>query len=774
MTWLLCSMLVWLLSSCMKEYDMIISQSGGVSWVKTGDVTVIGYNSATVTGSVDAAVAEDCGGISEFGIVYSTEQYDDWSGGMMVAVSGESASSAGYSVNLADLESGKTYFYAAYARTSDGMCYYGGRKNFVTLPVDIPIPVKPAVISKNVSDFGVVSSVELAGGNVNYEVGFCWKKVDSGYREPVLDYDESVNCGQSTQFEYTIPVEWTENVMFAVRAYIRFYDTSEVAYSQTLYVKKGDESFLSPSVVEVENGTTVTWKATAVNFVLESITEKGFCYSSPGEAEVKVVDATSGNSEFIRASIDNLDTENKFYYIRAYCVANGLTFYGPTAVYGTREPGIYSLEDLIAFRDARNADDNDLSLWRNEENVIKLHADIDMSGVGNWIPIKGISYNEIFDGQGHTLTNFRITAFEEESANYNAYGLFCTNSGTIKNLHIGENSGIDFDYEGGNAALKIGTICGYNESLGIVSGCTSAACVNVESKSNSHVLNLGGIAGDNYGTIDECQYTGSIIGQSTEACLGGIAARSEYGSTLSNCTNEGAVGGNLQSKYIGGIVGYAGQTNIFSCTNTGELKGHATSRSMGGIVGYCVDGYSGEYSLIDMCTNSATISGGNESVGGIAGELNGGVTNSVNSGAIVTSAQYAGSICGQIGSAVNHFVGNENTGTVNGVEGRLIGDDRRPPIVSDVTVVSYTTTTAVVTARILDAGGDSVYEAGIRYSTHEKYVEGTVTGTIENNTITLTLEGLVPGTKYYLWAYASNAFAISESVNSASFTTFIE
>ena len=66
--------------------------------------------------------------------------------------------------------------------------------------------------------------------------------------------------------------------------------------------------------------------------------------------------------------------------------------------------GICSVADLEAFAAAVNTG-SDLSAWQNERGEVVLMADMDMSGVKQFVRIE--NFQGIFDGKGHAIRNWK-------------------------------------------------------------------------------------------------------------------------------------------------------------------------------------------------------------------------------------------------------------------------------------------------------------------------------------------------------------------------------
>lgn len=178
--------------------------------------------------------------------------------------------------------------------------------------------------------------------------------------------------------------------------------------------------------------------------------------------------------------------------------------------------------DLKAFRDKVN---------RGERTACAiLTQNIDLKGE-TWTPIGGADgyttsyYAGTFDGQKHTISNFKI----EASYNFAGFFSYLKDSAHIMNLKIKE--------------------------------------ATISSSKN----NVGGIAGTIIdGTIEKCSFAGSVTNtKSSGGYAGGIAGyignQKTTKPTVKECVNYGAISAN----YAGGITGYAKFANaIDSCYNS--------------------------------------------------------------------------------------------------------------------------------------------------------------------------------------------------------------
>ena len=163
--------------------------------------------------------------------------------------------------------------------------------------------------------------------------------------------------------------------------------------------------------------------------------------------------------------------------------------------------------------------------------TVYLEKDIDLGGM-EWTPIgdyafSRTSFNGVFDGQNHTVSNFNVTEPVKwtEKVTEASYGFFGNVKGTIKNLTI-KNATVN--PEGGRyTAVLVGRL----HNGGKIENC------HVEN-SSATILHwqVGGIVGqNNNGNISGCSVVGSTI--TGKAAVGAIVgmdmAAGEH--TIENC-----------------------------------------------------------------------------------------------------------------------------------------------------------------------------------------------------------------------------------------------
>lgn len=121
-------------------------------------------------------------------------------------------------------------------------------------------------------------------------------------------------------------------------------------------------------------------------------------------------------------------------------------------------------------------------------------------------------------------------------------------------------------------------------SVGTVKNLTVSGTVS----GSSHV---GGIAATSSGTVENCLFDGTVTTSSGSASAGGIVGRASKGNRIVNCVNTGDIKNTCTSYSstlnIGGIVGYTYGT-VENCYSTGNVSARTdrdTNKGIGGIAG---------------------------------------------------------------------------------------------------------------------------------------------------------------------------------------------
>ena len=100
-------------------------------------------------------------------------------------------------------------------------------------------------------------------------------------------------------------------------------------------------------------------------------------------------------------------------------------------------------------------------------------------------------------------------------------------------------------------------------------------------KGNDHV---GGVCGNNAGTITNCYNAGNLTAIESFATIGGICGYNN-GGTIANCYNTGTVTATGQVASVGGVCGCS-TAPISNCYNIGTVTATSSSADISGICGY--------------------------------------------------------------------------------------------------------------------------------------------------------------------------------------------
>ena len=210
----------------------------------------------------------------------------------------------------------------------------------------------------------------------------------------------------------------------------------------------------------------------------------------------------------------------------------------------------------------------------NEEGKtdINITLDTDLTLTGEWTPIGTESqpYTGTFNGKDKTITGLTVN---QEGTNYVGLIGYLGSGGKVQNVVL-EGVQITSDnssgYAGGVAGDSWGTIENCSVS-GSVSGTTFA----------------GGVVGSQWGgSITGCNSSATVKGV---IFAGGIAGETNSGASLTGCYATGDVtveNDGTNNSHAGGVVGYNGGGTLTACYATGSVTGSGSGTVyVGGITG---------------------------------------------------------------------------------------------------------------------------------------------------------------------------------------------
>ena len=319
-------------------------------------------------------------------------------------------------------------------------------------------------------------------------------------------------------------------------------------------------------------------------------------------------------------------------------------------------------------------------------------SDYSDSNDRGWTPIGSSSdrFRAMFNGNGNTISNLMINR-----SGSNRIGLFgyandkaeITNIGLLKvnvigndNVGglVGNNSGTITDsYATGDVEgdSRVGGLVGESENLGTTASIiNSYATVDVESKGEFGVG--GGLVGDNGGTITDSYATGNIDGKDNGVgILGGLV-----GDNSGTITNSYATGNVEGRAALGGLAGSNAGT-ITDSYATGDVEGN--QNQVGGLVGNNTGAITDSYATGDV--------EGASFIGGLAGASNETIERSYATGKVEGKTEGAG---GLVGNNTDTITDSYATGIVEGNArvGGLVGEGFVTPGIPEARITnSYAT-----------------------------------------------------------------------------------
>lgn len=298
---------------------------------------------------------------------------------------------------------------------------------------------------------------------------------------------------------------------------------------------------------------------------------------------------------------------------------------GPVDVNASDLPGDGTQSDPYEISNVSElqAMEDDVDAYYILENDIDASATTDWNGGSGFTPIS--RFNGTLNGTGNVIDGLHsenrggvFSTVEENGAvirvhlrdvnvtdDYNVGGLVGgTNYGTIRNTSVSGTVTGDGTVVGGLAASNAGLIVGSNVS-GSVTG----------------TFQVGGVAGDidKGGVIKDSYATGDITAKNNN--VGGIAGNN--GGVIENSFSTSTVSGNLTDGFnAGGLVGINGKTNTDGTVRvsyaTGSVEGDTY---VGGLVGRNFNG------TVEESYAAGSVEG-NSGVGGLVGRSDGTIVGS--------------------------------------------------------------------------------------------------------------------------------------------------
>ncbi len=338
-------------------------------------------------------------------------------------------------------------------------------------------------------------------------------------------------------------------------------------------------------------------------------------------------------------------------------------------------------------------------------DTYNLMEDLDLTDYGSWDPIGNHSpadFTGVFEGNNHSISNLTISG----GADYRGLFGYITNTGNVSNLILTK-----VNITGGN---YVGGLVG--ENFGTISNCHVTGAGAIDGMSN-----IGGLIGNNNGNVSGASSFVNVT--ATAAGVGGLIGVNQSAAGISGCSASGTVTGAFDN--VGGLIGSnSGGAALTNCTASGKVEGSGTRT--GGLIGYNTG------DVTDCHAIGVSVRGTGDCLGGLVGAQD-----------IAGNINYSDAKCDVEGhtnpvSAVGGLVGGffpitainncHATGNVKGngdVIGGLVGDN-----FANISS-SYATGDVSSSPLASDIGGFLGYNEGNITGTVSNpcYATGNVTGT---------------------------------------------
>lgn len=443
----------------------------------------------------------------------------------------------------------------------------------------------------------------------------------------------AVSCNQKEEKTYMIGADPT--VITDIAANNPSAEVVVVSTDAPYWIATTTEDWISVDPVQGLSGETIVTLTFTSNYKNEGTT------TAPRSGSVKF----SGGMTSVTVNISQLGHE---------------AVIDPSASIG----GIPDLEEFIKFRDAVN-DGNVLTRWTNDNGEIALLADIDLGAYEEWEPVGlvsasgnannaskavGAPFTGVFNGGGHKISNFNVSATLAEGTTWGLFGYI--SNATVKNLEV--EAKVTLSAAGvADAGIVVGTAYGSTIENVKVKGTVKSTGTTASAR-----FAVGGIAGFIFAPDDAT--SGTTLNTTVKGCTADLEVDVDGGSNTAN--------GATCAMY-GGIVAFAtndkgtSRNYIEDCINNGSIKAKVGRCS--GIVPTANGG-----TVVRGCTNNAsqlnTIANGR--IGQIVCNLaaDSGVIDCVNNGDLTTTGNQttAGGLVALLGNASAYVEGGANYGTI--------------------------------------------------------------------------------------------------------------
>ena len=245
---------------------------------------------------------------------------------------------------------------------------------------------------------------------------------------------------------------------------------------------------------------------------------------------------------------------------------------------------------------------------------------------------QGTSFSGVFDGNDNIISHLTIEgggrlglfglSFGSKISNLGLEAVDVNGTGSVVGGLVGENNGSI------NNCYSTGTVSGGRMHVGgLVGGNSGTITTSYSTAAVSGVYLVGGLVGMSDRSITASYSTGDVTGDEN---LGGLVGVNRGGNITASYSTGTVIGDDAA---VGGLVGQNISGSILGCYSIGDVGG---CKMIGGLVGW----NKGEGSISD-CYSAGDVSGGWE-IGGLVGENSGVITMSYSTSVVSGNTRVGG------------------------------------------------------------------------------------------------------------------------------------
>jgi uncharacterized protein (TIGR02145 family) len=297
--------------------DIVVSRPGVVTLAESA----VSQTSAVLNGSV---TSDGGASVTERGFYWSATNSNPGpsTGGTRVTVTGTTGN---FSYTLSGLQSGKLYYFTAFASNSQGSSA-GGTMSFKTASPQIAKPTVTTRENLEISDFFAIGGGEVVadGGAAVTARGVCWSRTQN----PDI-YGNKTTDGTGVGVFTSRMTGLTSKTAYYVRAYAT--NSAGTSYGKEVYFVTSllqSPPTLTTTAISNITQSSATSGGNITSDGQAAITARGVCWSTspnPTTANSKTSNGTGTGS--FTSNITGL-TANTTYYVRAYATNLVGTAYG--------------------------------------------------------------------------------------------------------------------------------------------------------------------------------------------------------------------------------------------------------------------------------------------------------------------------------------------------------------------------------------------------------------------------------------------------------------